>query len=142
MVTRLAFYAKIGYNNMNTHLFQKIDFVSHSGLNLDFKLECDALTNDDWETLAYIISKKVKFYDVFGVPRGGLVLAEKLKKYRTKDLNLPLLVVDDILTTGRSMEEMKKHCNDTECMGGYIGVVVFARAKCPEWITPMFQMWN
>lgn len=34
-------------------LFQKVDFISHSGKPLDWKLECDALTDKDWECIAY-----------------------------------------------------------------------------------------
>lgn len=127
---------------MNTHLFHRVDFVSHSGLDLDFKLECDAFTDEDWETIAYLISKKFRFYQVYGVPRGGVVLAEKLQKYRTMDLDMPILIVDDVLTTGKSMEDMKKHCMDHEYIANYVGVVVFSTTKCREWIFPMFQMWE
>jgi len=48
-----------------------------------------------------------------------------------------LLIVDDVLTTGSSMEEVRKE------MGTYYqseGFVLFARGECPDWITPLFQM--
>jgi orotate phosphoribosyltransferase len=48
------------------------------------------------------------------------------------------LIVDDVLTTGKSMEEMrKKHSNVLT-----IGVVLFARGKCPKWVEPIFNMWD
>ena len=84
-----------------------------------------------------MISKKFKFYSVFGVPSGGLKFAECLKKYRSKDYTLPTLVVDDVLTTGNSMMEFI----DKNNIKNSIAVVIFARGKCPDWINPMFQMW-
>jgi orotate phosphoribosyltransferase len=117
------------------NLFQKKEITLHSGGKSFFKIECDALTDDDIETLAYIISRKYTFYDVVGIPRGGIRIANALQKYAS---NGPLLIVDDVLTTGKSMEEMrKKHSNVLT-----IGVVLFARGKCPKWVEPIFNMWD
>ncbi len=122
------------------NLFQKVNFISHSGKPLDWKLECDALTNEDWECIAYLISKKFTFYGVSGVKQGGLKLAKALEKYCDNNLMEGLfLIVDDVLTTGGSMEEMKKYYRI--CTSASIqGVVLFARGECPDWITPIFQM--
>lgn len=120
------------------NLFQKMDFTSHSGKRLDWKIECDALTDADIETLAFIISKRYKFCKVNGIPRGGLKLEKALLKYRDKRSDT-FLIVDDVLTTGKSMEVKKKE------IGGRFprniqGAVLFARGKCPDWITPVFDM--
>ena len=117
-------------------LFQKQNIVLHSGKQSDFKIECDDLTFADVETLCYLISKRFKFSSVFGVPNGGLKFAQELRQYRNGISN-PTLVVDDVLTTGNSMNEFVEINN----IKNPIGVVIFARGKCPDWVIPIFQMW-
>ena len=119
-------------------LFQHKDIVIHSGSSTDFKIECDDLSYADVETLCYLISKKFKFFSVFGVPKGGLKFAECLKKYCINDTAYPTLIVDDVLTTGNSMIDFVKQNGSKDVI--YQGVVIFARGKCPGWITPIFQM--
>lgn len=111
-------------------LFDATPFTSHSGKPLDFKIECDFLTTSDWLNLAAIVARRVQFGAVIGVPRGGLTFAWALESYATEG---PTLIVDDVLTTGASMEEYHKHADD-------IGVVVFCRKPFPwpSWITPLF----
>lgn len=115
-------------------LFVKKDFQMHSGGVGYFKIEADALSDEDIETLALIISRKGKFSRVVGVPRGGIRLAVALHKYVSSEG--PTLIVDDILTTGTSMEEAKAKVGDP----GAIGVVIFARNRCPSWIRAIFEM--
>lgn len=112
-------------------LFQLGNFTLHSGKRSSWKVDCDALTDRDWQALAFIISRQVKFSSVIGVPRGGLKLASNLNKYC--QLGYPTLIVDDVLTTGASMEEVKK-----QIAGDAIGYVVFARGKCPDWIKALW----
>ena len=120
------------------HLFQSGDFVLHSGARSTLKLECDALCSADWETIAAQIAARWRFCEVIGIPRGGVPLARALQPY-VDMAAVTTLVVDDVLTTGRSMEETRqaskrpRHCQ---------GVVLFARGVCPHWIAPMFQMWG
>lgn len=104
-------------------LFKWGKFTSHSGVELDFKIDCDALTDDDWECIASIIAKKYTFGSVYGIPNGGIPLEKALVKYRTPE-SPTRLVVDDVWTTGKSMyDEMKE--DD-------IGIVVFARNPIPR----------
>jgi hypothetical protein len=111
------------------NLFQYGQFKSHSGLTLPFKIECDALTDLDWDNLAAIIATHtLPFNKVEGVPRGGLKLAEVLKPYR--DPEGTLLIVDDVFTTGASMEQQRKGRQAQ-------GFVVFARGPLPPWITAL-----
>ncbi len=113
-------------------LFKLGEFKSHSGDTLQWKIDCDALTVEDWSCLAWMIFDKVgKFGEVEGVPKGGLILEALLTFYIYEPG--PLLIVDDVLTTGNSMEE---HRNGRDA----IGAVVFARGPCPDWITPIFRM--
>ena len=124
-------------------LFEKKNFIMHSGEKSDFKIECNALTSEDIETLAYLISKRFDFNGVYGIPTGGIKIAEALKKYINRDATY-YIIVDDVLTTGTSMEEAADELIDYEPI---IGVVLFSRSKhlIPEWIKPMFNMtewWN
>jgi orotate phosphoribosyltransferase len=119
-------------------------FLAHSGNTFHYKIDCDSLSDDDIEALAKIIASKRLFYEVIGVPRGGIRLASALEKYKGKNCtgsNFPveysLLIVDDVLTTGRSMQEyFDKHSDNWESIGG---AVIFARTdNVPAWIMPIF----
>jgi hypothetical protein len=120
-------------------LFQLQDFIMHSGEPSYFKIECDYLTDMDIATFARIISEKVKFGSVYGIPRGGVKLEQALIPYITEG---PHLIVDDVLTAGTSMEEAyKKARSYFNITGEIIGVVLFARKEPANWIKPIFQMW-
>lgn len=136
-------------------LFIKSTFTSAAGLKLDWKIECDALTDDDWAGIAAIMAPYVRsFRDAFGVPRGGLKLAEHMKKYRDPLSNYVLLT-DDVWTTGHSMrgfatEQVNANykqgafqdCQDEGVLWKpqlWHGLVVFARGKTPWNVTSMFQ---
>ena len=69
---------------------------------------------------------------MYGVPTGGTRLADALGPYKT-DEGVDL-IVDDVLSTGASMEEARKQFLDP------IGVVIFARGQCPDWVYPVFEM--
>lgn len=112
-------------------LFQLENVTLSSGVVSPFKIECDALTDDDWQCLAYLITQTIPaFGSVEDVPIGGFKLAAHLHEHRS---NGPLLIVDDVLTTGVSMEKQR---NGRDVMGA----VAFACGECPEWVTPLFQM--
>jgi hypothetical protein len=120
-------------------------FVSHSGIPLDYKIECEHFTDEDWECLARIIATKTGwvFGEVCGVPRGGTELARKLMPFRNAG-SRNILIVDDVYTTGRSMEEAKRQLLSPPRSDGIrraIGVVVFSRSQVvPNWIWPIFQL--
>ena len=119
-------------------LFQAGDFTLHSGAQSAWKIECDSLTDEDWETLALMVVERVdSFTSVWGVPRGGIKLAAALDRYRSDPIYCGgVLIVDDVLTTGASMEEARR----VSSQGIVQGAVVFARGECPDWIIPLFQM--
>ena len=115
------------------NLFIREDFISHAGLPLTWKVECDALTDNDYEALAKIFSEKLTFRDVKGIPRGGIPLEKALKPYCTNDETEPLLIADDVYTTGTSMREVYEE--------GAIGIVVFARNEITDdWIKAIWQL--
>lgn len=121
------------------NLFNKGEVTLSSGLISDFKIDCDALSDEDIECLAHLISKKFSFYRVEAVPTGGNRLAKALEKYANRFCQ-EILIVDDVLTTGNSMERIKKEKASYAHHTRVKGVVVFARGECPNWIYPIFQM--
>ena len=105
------------------NLFEQRKFISHSGKELYWKIECDSLTDEDIETLAYVVGKNFLFADVVAIPTGGIRLANALKKYTAgSDILRPTLVVDDVITTGKSMIEKLKTIPYS------FGVVIFDRS--------------
>lgn len=115
------------------NLFQMGHFLLSSGEETNWKIECDALTQKDWETVAHLVRSRIPRYrSVEGVPRGGLLLATLL--FFLKDSDGPLLLVDDVYTTGRSMEALR---NGREA----VGYVLFARKPVTQpWITALFTL--
>ena len=123
-------------------LFERADFTSHSGVALSWKIDCDALTDDDIETLAQIAGYRIGEYrKVVGIPRGGLRLAaamERLPNLNPADSRV--LIVDDVLPTGKSMAEARMALGDEDGWWRAVGLVIFARGCCSSWIRPLFQM--
>ena len=121
-----------------SNLFKAESFVSHSGLDLNWKIECDALSDPEWFTISQMIMEvSPPFREAHGIPRGGVKLGNLLRQYGTKKKEDPICIVDDVLTTGGSMVE----CAETKFKGeNVIGWVVFARSHMPDWIYALFRM--
>lgn len=127
------------------NLFQLGDFTLNSGVKSAWRIDCDALDEDDITTLAQIIRQMVcGFRSVEGIPRGGLRLAAALQPYVS--IAGTDLIVDDVLTSGGSMERardaiyLRDQVNATQCPHYVTGVVLFARGQCPWWVVPLFQL--
>ena len=124
-----------------TDLFQLGNFILSSGRLSWFKIDCDYLTREDWSALAKMIREDAgSFSRVYGVPRGGMKLAGFLEQYCVPTQSYTCLVVDDVLTTGGSMERMRQEIRGINAESEIIGAVVFARGPCPPWVRPLFQM--
>ncbi len=124
--------------NINVDLFQKIDFISHSGLPLKWKIECDALSKEEWDAIATMIMdyQKQPFSKAVGIPRGGLPLADALNVYASGNEKEPVLICDDVFTTGNSiLDFVKKEYPDWTMAMGYKWVV-FARK--PSYVHPFY----
>ena len=121
-----------------SNLFKAESFVSHSGLDLNWKIECDALSDPEWFTISQMIMEvSPPFREAYGIPRGGVKLGNLLRQYGTKKKEDPICIVDDVLTTGGSMIEYA----ETEFKGeDVIGWVGFARSQLPDWINALFRM--
>ena len=135
------------------NLFQSGNFVLSSGTKSNFKIDCDGLGWDDIKTLAKMISDLVgPFSSVEGIERGGLHLAEGLQEFvilPAKGGYFPHLIVDDVLTTGTSMQIRRQNYSCGLPVANYnledgrrkvIGAVIFARGECPDWVKPLFTL--
>lgn len=128
--------------NPSPHLFQRGDFTLNSGSKSTWKIECDALTPADWEGAAELVCLLVgPFRAVVGVPRGGAPLAAALRYRYTAflpggDTPAPVLIVDDVLTTGGSMTRLRDRlvADYQYKPGEIVGAVLFARGPLPEWV--------
>lgn len=127
------------------NLFQLGSFTLRSGQKSNWKIECDALTTDDWMALARMAAEILPpFRKVYGVPRGGIPFATCLEAYAKGGMSDPILIAEDVVTTGNSMVDFRQKISlelgRKEYVLHCIGVCVFARSKCLPWVTPLFQM--
>lgn len=125
-------------------LFQLGHFTLASGDQSNWKIDCDALDDDDWAALAWMLLERLSlpFDQVLGVPRGGEPFAEALNEHVTDGANR-LLIVDDVWTTGGSMRQFTKDLNNElgEATPLYDRAVVFARgAVVPATLIALFRM--
>ena len=122
-------------------LFDWGSFVANSGNTLEFKVECDALTDASIECAARYAAGVIKFRKVVGVPEGGLRVASALAQYAQPNRpELPPLIADDVMTTGGSMERMKVEMNWPDT----VGFVIFNRNNStyptPDWIKAFWEI--
>ncbi len=119
-------------------LFQTGDFTLASGAKSSWKIECDVLTEADWDGLAAMAAPLLPtFREVHGVPRGGIPFAKALAPYRSGGLGCVLLA-DDVWTTGESMQRFADATLGRDVR--YFGVVAFARNLPPSWVASVFTM--
>lgn len=119
-------------------LFKYGNFTTHSGLNLDWKIDCDALTDDDIYCIAmasYSLLEQINYprTSFVGIPSGGVRLANKMQELFGKESNEPSTIVDDVLTTGNSMKEVMSRYEGSK------GLVIFARAPTPINVVSLFS---
>ncbi len=119
------------------NLIQLGNWILSSGKKADFKLVADRFIEENLEGLVYLVRKKmmIPYSTVEGIPTGGTRLATALLRKSASYVD-PHLIVDDVLTTGRSMERAKSQYIQTPV----VGLVVFARGPCPSWIKAVFTL--
>ena len=120
-------------------LFDDEEFISHAGLKLGWKIEMDALYTDDWRCLAKMIMEYETrpFREAVGIPRGGVRLGQMLNEYATGNPDDPVLIVDDVYTTGTRFKEF---ISENYLVTPVICWVVFARNPIQGNINALFQM--
>jgi orotate phosphoribosyltransferase len=117
-------------------LFNFGDFLLHSGGRSNFKIDCDALTRADLHALASLVAGSYQWSSVHGIPRGGLRFAEALRTFTQPGVS-SRLIVDDVFTTGASMESARR--NHQRAAETVIGIVIFSRGPTPDWVHPLFR---
>ena len=137
-------YIHSSYITPKTDLFQQSNFKSHAGLDLTWKIECDAISDAEWECFAKMISEieTRQFSKVIGIPRGGVKLQNALSNYVSGNAFDPVLIVDDVWTTGtsfREFTEIQLIKNDIE-QNGWFGWCIFARTMTDSKVAALFQM--
>ena len=98
----------MSFHVRDNYLFVEEDFIGHSGGELHWKIECDAIFPNEWKCIARMIMEHEKrpFCAAIGIPRGGVELGRHLNEYATGNHDVvPYLICDDVLTTGGSFEE-------------------------------------
>ena len=121
-------------------LFQKVDFISHAGIPMSWKIECDAISNDEWSALAKMIMEyqTEPFRAAVGIPRGGVLLGYALNKYASGDPDHPYLIADDVYTTGTSFREF---CEQQSHVQSEVYCwAVFARKPTTDGVRALFTM--
>lgn len=117
-------------------IFKHGNFTLHSGEKSVWKIDCDDLTAEDWDTLALMGHRAVGvFSDVVCGSGAATQFAFALERYQS--YNGPLLIVDDVLTTGATMEKLRMEAGLPGLTAK--GLVAFARGPCPDWVRPLFR---
>lgn len=133
-------------------IFKSQRVLAASGKELHWIIDCDDFTDAELGVFAkLIIAKYPNFWSVthptshYGscVPRLATAIAS-IRGSIPASQGEYVLIVDDVLTTGQSMEQLaqgyrtKRTWNDQ--LAKVVGAVIFARDVCPPWITPLFTM--
>ena len=128
--------------NTGANLFTAGDFISHAGLPLKWKIECDAIRSEEWDCLAQMIKdyQMISFRWVEGIPRGGVSLATSLKKYIDPNADDIGLVVDDVWTTGTSFKDYIKENHPDKLHNQIHRWVIFARRPTNDGVKALFTM--
>lgn len=116
--------------------------VLASGLSSDFKIDCDGLNYKERKALVYLARQILPdFGIVFGVPTGGVWLADELGFYAKPECPT-VLVVDDVWTTGGSMQRFAEHLHATReyDIDNMEGLVLFARGSVPPELHVLFTL--
>jgi hypothetical protein len=120
-------------------LFGSGSFTLHSGKVSGWKIDCDALTSADWDTLARMAKLIVGPYSAVKSPGGaGNKFAQALNRYCDRG---PLLLADDVLTSATTLWAMKNE-NERPGIDRVKGIVVFARGPLPYWVDAIFKADN
>jgi len=122
-------------------LFQQGRFVLHSKKDSIFKIDCDALSDSDLDALAAIIVPVLPtFSKTVPIPTGGNRFAAALDKYATPAGHPCTIIVDDVYTSGASIQDAAASLDVSNggCWPPH-AVVIFARGTVPSWVTAIFK---
>ncbi len=134
-------------------LFQLGDYTLSSGRKSAWKIDCDALTDDDMKALAAMAAERLDWFPfsrVVSVPKGksdspidnAQRFAMALWPFCATDELGRVLIVDDVLTSGESMRACNAAVAELSDVESIMGLVIVAREKPPGWIIPLLQLWS
>lgn len=118
------------------------EFVGASGRVLPFKIECSGKSREEWQVIAdACLPRLPAFGHVVGVPRGGLPLAQIMRRYITPGSKI-LLVVEDVWTTGGSMKAFAQDylSNNRARFKEWQGLVAYSRYRTPVNVLTFMQL--
>ena len=120
-------------------LFRAGIFKLFSGRSSDWAVNCDDLTDDDWDCIRnLILERHPNFSTVVGMTKNGKLLADLLNPFTTTG---DVLLVDDVLNINLMQTQrlwyrtrMSYHSREVS------GYVVFACMPCPSWVRALWQL--
>jgi hypothetical protein len=123
-------------------IFHKEDVVLSSGQKSSWIIRCENLPKKDWDGIAHIAMEtlNLKFRYAVGIPRGGIKFAKAMEAYATHLPEDPVLVVDDVFTTGQSIKHYVQESRDNHITESFIFLVAFARTRPPPHINVIWQL--
>lgn len=122
-------------------------FTLKSGDKSRWKINCDALTDEDWKTLAsmaielfYTPTMSRKHFDVV-LSCGGAAdrFADALRDYEMGPRHCDreyVLIAEDVVTTGTTIKRVADESGLKRCKG----LAVFARGPWPLWVDVLFPL--
>lgn len=128
---------------MTTGLITLSEFTSTNGVRLPFKIECNAIP-DEW-MMGFAFAIERMFADLgpprlaIGVPTGGLRLAKQIDDSICSGIGQYILLVDDVLTTGKTITDWRDRLASSYPV---YGVVLFARRMLPPWCRALFTTYE
>jgi hypothetical protein len=135
------------------HLFQSGGVTLSAGGTSFFKLDCDDLLADrrNEKCIAELLLRLVGPFDSWEIVSGNcsglgyLFSAAHLERVLEEPVNTPdvhpHVILDDVLTTGRSLERAKAaYLERAEVPRPVLGAVIFARGPAPAWVKVLCQL--
>lgn len=125
----------------NGSWLQIANITLNSGRRSTFKIECDNITDAELEAMCALLAQIIPpFSRVSGVPTGGVRVEKAMRRHLSE--TGPILIVDDLWTTGGSIQRHLTAIDPRE----YLVAVLFARGETPPGVVALFKMnrlaWN
>ena len=128
-------------------LFERGDFTLHGGGKSRWRINAEGLSDEDWDALV-IAARPLMIggrpRTIVGIPSGGLAFAAAIERaYPVHPSGGGVLIVDDVLTTGRSMAEARLAALSDSPQSEFRnsrGLVAFARGPLPGWVRAIWKL--